>query len=253
MPKRWTKVDSRPLTAKQERFAREYLVDLNAAAAARRAGFSARSAKKIASRLLRHPAVRQILDEHAAKAGAQLGLTVERLEEELARVAYLDPRKLRGDGGRILELHELDEDTARAVASVKHRTVKVIRGPKAAAAAKGLGIDPSSGGREVETLELGTVETRFHPKVEAIHLGLKRQGALVERHEVALEAGSDRELTREEYELLALLQHVVRPYLANPSATDARERLLQMLDKHEGPAHGQPTPPPGGITREVKG
>ena len=50
------------LTPKQQRFVEEYLVDLNAAASARRAGYSTRSPKSAAatgSRLLRQEAVRE--------------------------------------------------------------------------------------------------------------------------------------------------------------------------------------------------
>ena len=50
------------LTPKQQRFVQEYLIDLNAAASARRAGYSVRSADaaaKTGSRLLRQEAVRQ--------------------------------------------------------------------------------------------------------------------------------------------------------------------------------------------------
>jgi len=52
----------KPITPKQRRFADEYLLDLNGAAAARRAGYSAKSADKIAWRLLRTPQVRGYLD-----------------------------------------------------------------------------------------------------------------------------------------------------------------------------------------------
>src|SRR5579859_2384627 len=47
----------RDLTPKQERFAREFLVDLNATQAAIRGGYSARTADKAGPRLLIHPKV----------------------------------------------------------------------------------------------------------------------------------------------------------------------------------------------------
>ena len=43
---------TRPLTAKQQQFCREYLIDMNAAAAARRAGYSKHTAEQQGSRLL---------------------------------------------------------------------------------------------------------------------------------------------------------------------------------------------------------
>ena len=54
------------LTPKQRRFVEEYLVDLNAAASARRAGYCPRSPKSAAatgSRLLRQKAVREAVRE----------------------------------------------------------------------------------------------------------------------------------------------------------------------------------------------
>lgn len=50
-----------PLTPKVLRFIEEYLVDLNGAHAAKRAGYSAKSAKEIAYELLGKPAVAEAI------------------------------------------------------------------------------------------------------------------------------------------------------------------------------------------------
>jgi phage terminase small subunit len=50
-------VPLRPLTPKQHRFVNEYLVDLNATAACRRAGFSAKTANVQAFQLMKVPAI----------------------------------------------------------------------------------------------------------------------------------------------------------------------------------------------------
>jgi phage terminase small subunit len=226
------------LTEKQRRFAAEFPVDLCGAKAAVRAGYSRRTADRIASRLLRHPGVAAILAKHAARVGEQLDLTVERLEAELARCAFLDPRRLFGEGGRMLEVHELDEDTARAVASVKVRVAKVTTGDDAAGLAKSLGVETPEG-RKVEKVELGTVELKFNSKVEAISLSLKRLGALVERVQAVHSVIPD-DITNEEWALAAAMVHGVRP--------DIGERVSQGLH------HGQPVAPPtgaGGPRREA--
>lgn len=61
-----------PLTPKQQRFVEEYLVDLNATAAATRAGYSARTANEIGAENLAKPSIaaaiqaaRQALSERA--------------------------------------------------------------------------------------------------------------------------------------------------------------------------------------------
>lgn len=55
--------EEKKLTAKQQRFVEEYLVDLNAAAAAIRAGYSAKTAKQIGQENLTKPAVEQAVRE----------------------------------------------------------------------------------------------------------------------------------------------------------------------------------------------
>ncbi len=62
------------LTAKQERFAREYVVDLNASAAARRAGYSPRTARQLGSRNLQHPGVQQLIAKLTASKFEELGI-----------------------------------------------------------------------------------------------------------------------------------------------------------------------------------
>ena len=51
------------LTPKQERFVQEYMVDLNAAAAARRAGYSPKNADRIAYELLEKPHIKRAVIE----------------------------------------------------------------------------------------------------------------------------------------------------------------------------------------------
>jgi hypothetical protein len=53
--------ESTPLTPKQERFAQEYLVDLNATQAAVRAGYSANSARQEGTRLLSKVSIQQAI------------------------------------------------------------------------------------------------------------------------------------------------------------------------------------------------
>ncbi len=66
----------RPMTPRQHRFVEEYLVDLNATQAARRAGYSAKSAAGRGSRLLRNPAIAAAIekaqDQRAARTSMPL-------------------------------------------------------------------------------------------------------------------------------------------------------------------------------------
>ena len=55
------------LTAKQQRFCDEYLIDLNATQAAIRAGYSAKTAKVIGAENLTKPSIREYIDERMKK------------------------------------------------------------------------------------------------------------------------------------------------------------------------------------------
>jgi phage terminase small subunit len=74
------------VTPKQQRFIVEYTVDLNAAAAARRAGYSSRTAEAIGSRLLRNvkvaAAVCAALAERAERADLDAEYVLRRLMAE---------------------------------------------------------------------------------------------------------------------------------------------------------------------------
>jgi len=76
------------LTARQARFVEEYLKDLNGARAAIRAGYSERAAKEQASRLLTNANVAEAVARAQAERSARIGLTADRVLEELAAVAF---------------------------------------------------------------------------------------------------------------------------------------------------------------------
>lgn len=103
------------LTPKQERFVEEYLVDLCAAAAARRAGYSARRADAIGGENLRKPAIAAAIAARRAQLQASTEITQERVLRELAKVAFLDSRRFFDADGRPVPLHQLDAETAGAV------------------------------------------------------------------------------------------------------------------------------------------
>lgn len=200
-----SKVDADGLTPKRRRFCLEYLVDLNATQAAIRAGYAAASAHVEGSRLLADAKVQAFLAPRLERKEKRLELTASRLDSELARCAYLDPAKLVDDEGRRLELHQLDEDTRRAIVGVKFRVSKVVHGKEAQRVADRMGVSDAARGvedapRPVEEVTLGTVEFRLAPKVEAIGLAYRRLGLLKDKLEIK---GKVRNLSHEEVLLLA--------------------------------------------------
>lgn len=67
--------NARPLTPKQAAFVAEYMVDLCGKEAAIRAGYSPRSAVKLASQLLDHPGVRAAIERAQAARAVQTART----------------------------------------------------------------------------------------------------------------------------------------------------------------------------------
>jgi phage terminase small subunit len=115
------KEKSAELTLKQQRFAAEYCIDLNATAAYSRAGYTARgnSAEAAASRLLSNVKVQQAIQEREKKLIDKCEATTENLLREASALAFSDIRKLFNPDGTPKAIHELDERTAAAISSIE--------------------------------------------------------------------------------------------------------------------------------------
>lgn len=107
------------LNDRQRLFCAEYLIDLNATAAAIRAGYSARSARSIAQELMVKPEaiakVQALMKERAERTQ----VTGDRVIHETARLAFADLRKLFDERGALLHVHDWPDDIAAAIASVE--------------------------------------------------------------------------------------------------------------------------------------
>lgn len=116
------------LTDREQRFVSEYLVDLNATQAAIRAGYSEKTARQQASRLLTKDDVVAAIAERKVVQLAKADLTAIRVLEELRRLAFSDVRGLFDDVGHLRSLTELTDEQAAAIASVEIE----VRRPKGA-------------------------------------------------------------------------------------------------------------------------
>jgi phage terminase small subunit len=119
--------------AKRERFCREFIIDLNGTQAAIRAGYSKRSAAEQAYDLLRNPQVEARVAELKAAQFRRLHMSADEVLLELARIGRSDLRKVFDANGNLKPLHELDDDTAAAIASVevteKRQNVRKLKDP----------------------------------------------------------------------------------------------------------------------------
>lgn len=91
----------------------------NATQAAITAGYSAKTAGAAASRLLTDVKIAEQVAARTAALQVKGHLTVERTLQEVARLAYFDPRKIYDEHGKLLSVHHLDDDTAAAISSVE--------------------------------------------------------------------------------------------------------------------------------------
>ena len=158
------KKKERGLTPKQRRFVEEYLIDLNATAAARRAGYSEKTADRIGPELLGKTCVSNAIEAAQKKRSARTEVTQDRVILELARIAFLDPRKVfkwGPDGVTLLPSDGLTEDEAAAVCEVSQTF--------------------SDTG--------GSIKGKVHDKIKALDLLCKHLGITVDKKNIEL-AGS---------------------------------------------------------------
>lgn len=111
------------LNDRQERFVDEYLVDLNATAAAKRAGYSEKTARSQGQRLLTNVDIQAAIQKRQARLRGKLEITQERVLEELAAIAFANGTDFatinRNGLVRLVPTDDLPEDKKKAVASIK--------------------------------------------------------------------------------------------------------------------------------------
>ena len=76
------------MTKKQKRFVEEYLIDLNAAQAAIRAGYSPHTAKDIGCENLAKPNIAAAISQAMAERSRRTGINQDRVLQELARIGF---------------------------------------------------------------------------------------------------------------------------------------------------------------------
>jgi phage terminase small subunit len=100
------------LTPKQKQFVQEYLVDLNGAQAAIRAGYSKKTAKVQAARLLTNVNIQNRIAELMDKRSQRTDITADRVLRELAHIAFDDIKNyLSFQAGPIGEIEVLIKDS----------------------------------------------------------------------------------------------------------------------------------------------
>ncbi len=155
----------RKLTNKQQIFVREYLIDLNATAAYKRAGYKAggNAAEAAASRLLRNVKVAAAVAAAQAERAERVGLTADEVLRELAVLGRSDVWHYEiNDGGRVRLAEGAPPEAIRAVSSIKRK------------------VKHTDTGTEVET------EIKLWSKPDALRMAAQHLGLLVDKTELTV-------------------------------------------------------------------
>jgi phage terminase small subunit len=158
MSKQKTKPTSKPsraVLARWNRFADEYIIDLNATQAYKRAGYNPKSPKVAqvnSAQLLSKPMMQQIIEEKQRKLQAKYDITVENVLKELSSVGFSKMNEFvqfGPDGVVLRDSRDLTQAQLAAIAEVSETTTK----------------------------DGGSIKFKLHDKLEALkklgeHLGL---------------------------------------------------------------------------------
>jgi phage terminase small subunit len=105
----------RKLPLRQVQFVEEYLVDLNATKAAKRAGYSEKTAYSQGQRLLKNVEIQALLQERRAKLSEKLEISAERVLQEQAKLAFYNVLDLFNDDGTMKPISEIQANLGAAI------------------------------------------------------------------------------------------------------------------------------------------
>lgn len=147
------------LTPKQARFVDEYLVDLNATEAAKRAGYSAKTAHSSGPRLLANVGIKKALAARAEKTSEKLELTAEWVIKRAMLIADANMKTFgtwNDSGVSWKQSSEITDEQAYAVAEVS----------------------------QIMNEYGGTTKFKLHDKVKALEMLARHLGLFVDKVEV---------------------------------------------------------------------
>ncbi len=150
----------------QDLFCREYLIDLDAKAAAKRAGYSEKAAAAQGSNLLALSTIQERIAELNRDRMDRLSITADHVVKELGRIALCDIGTAFNETNTLKEIREMPDDVRRCVQSIEVEEV----------------IDKDEEGRRVVTGHIKKV--KFWDKNKGLELLGKHFGLYIEKHEV---------------------------------------------------------------------
>lgn len=112
------------LTAKQEKFCYEYVIDLNATQAALRAGYSEKTAYSSGSRLLKDVEIQKFIQTLQADLEKTAGITALKVLKEHKKIAFSDTSMIREGWMTLKAYKELPKEIKDCIQEVTTRETK---------------------------------------------------------------------------------------------------------------------------------
>lgn len=141
------------LSPKQERFCKEYMIDLNAAQAAIRAGYSEKTAKEQGAQHLTKLNIQKRISKLRSRWIEKYEITEARIMKELSILGFVDPKAFFDSNGAFANIKKLEDLP-----------------PEATRAITGINIKHTNSGTQYSY--------RFGGKTKALELMLRRYGLL---------------------------------------------------------------------------
>lgn len=114
------------LTAKQDRFCEEYMVDVNGKKAAIRSGYSENTADMQASRLLTNDKVIEKIKELRIAQSQRTEITADRVLQEVYKIGFSDISKVMDKEGKLLPLSDWPAEMSAAISSIEVKEMSGI-------------------------------------------------------------------------------------------------------------------------------
>lgn len=112
------KKPSTKLTPKETKFVKEYLIDLNATAAAIRAGYSEKTASQIGYQKLQKNSVQEAITVAQKELSVKSGITPEKVIEGFRQIAEADIADCYDENGNLKNIHDIPKATRMALAGL---------------------------------------------------------------------------------------------------------------------------------------
>ncbi len=101
------------------RFCEEYLIDLSIVNAAKRAGVQGDNPHIVGWQFMQDEEVQARIEHLKLKRSERTAITSDRVLMEIARLAFSDIREYYNEDGSLKNVHELSDDAAAALSSIK--------------------------------------------------------------------------------------------------------------------------------------